>query len=253
MIVYTTLTPVLPAVNMMQESQCNFMATTSQAKSAFLPRRGTTVSSTKSAQLVYSTVASTWRWMWPDTLMRIIPMGVLPFIYILLFHLPLAFLGITLTNIPVHIIAGIGIGVLMAVFAICYRMYIVGPWFRKPTKADQSLQTFFYLFINAPVEELFFRGFILAIVTQWTHLLILGWLVSTAVYTLYHRLGKWNWRSVGGVGLAGIVFSLVYLCLPGPHSLLAVVIVHGFTTSGFLSWGDETLYQRWKRRQQKAL
>ena len=228
------------------------MATTSQ-KSAFLPRRGARVSSTKSSQLVYSTVTSTWRWMWPDILMRILPMIIFPLIYITFFHLPLSFLGLTFTNIPLHLIIGLVIGVIMAAFAICYRMYIVGPWFRKPTLSDQALQTCFYLFINAPVEELFFRGFVLAAVTQWTHSLLPGWLVSTAVYTLYHRLGKWNWRSVGGVGLAGIVFSLVYLCLPGPHSLLAVVIVHGCTTSGFLSWGDETLYQRWKRRQLKAV
>ena len=184
--------------------------------------------------------------------MRIIPMSLVPLAYILIFHLPLSFLGLTLTNIPLHLVVGLGIGIAMAAFAIFYRMYVVGTGFRKPTVGDQCMQTFFYLFINGPVEELFFRGFLLAIITQWTHLLFLGWLVSTAVYTLYHRLGKWNWRSVGGVGLAGLVFSLVYLFLPGPPSLLAVTIVHGFTTSGFLSWGDEALYRRWKRLQLKA-
>jgi membrane protease YdiL (CAAX protease family) len=229
------------------------MATTSQEKTIFLPRRGNRVSSEKSSKLVYSTVASTWRWMWPDILMRIIPMSVVPLLYITILHLPLSFLGLTFTHIPTHIIVGLIVGIVMAAFAAFYRMYIVGPWFRKPTSTDQAFQTFFYLFINAPVEELFFRGFTLAVVTQWTHSLFLGWLVSTAVYTLYHRLGKWSWRSVGGVGLAGLVFSLVYLFLPGPHSLLAVVIVHGFTTSGFLSWGDEVLYQRWKKRQAKTV
>ncbi|GCE17342.1 hypothetical protein KDK_11420 [Dictyobacter kobayashii] len=184
--------------------------------------------------------------------MRIIPMSLVPLGYIAIFHLPLDFLGLTLTNIPLHLIIGLLVGIGMAVFAATYRMFIVGPWFRKPTFSDQCIQTIFYLFINGPVEELFFRGFMLAAVAQWTHSLFLGWLVSTVVYTLYHRLGKWNWRSVGGVGLAGLVFSLVYLALPGPHSLLAVIIVHGFTTSGFLSWGDEVLYQRWKRRQEKT-
>lgn len=211
------------------------------------------MSSVKSSQLVYSTVASSWRWMWPDTLMRIIPMSLVPLAYILIFHLPLSFLGLTLTHVPLQLIVGLVVGVCMAAFAIFYRMHVVGKGFRKPTVGDQCIQTLFYLFINGPVEELFFRGFLLAIVTQWTHMLFLGWLVSTAVYTLYHRLGKWNWRSVGGVGLAGLVFSFVYLFLPGPHSLLAVTIVHGFTTSGFLSWGDEVLYRRWKRLQTKIV
>ena len=91
----------------------------------------------------------------------------------------------------------------------------------------------------------------LAAVIQWTGQLWLGWLVSTTAYTLYHRLGKWSWRSVGGVGLASLVFSLVYLAQQEPRSLLAVIIIHGFTTSGFLSWGDEVLYRRWKFRQSR--
>jgi len=210
------------------------------------------VSSVKSSQVVRSTTADTWRWMWPDVLLRIIPLGFVPFIYIVVFHLPLSFLGITAGNVPQQVVIGLAVGVAMTAFAASYRMYIVGPWFRRPTFNDHLLQSFFYLFINAPVEELFFRGFMLAAVTQWTGWAGWGWLVSTAAYTLYHRLGKWNWRSVGGVGLAGVVFSLVYLWQPNPRSLIAVIIVHGLTTSGFLSWGDEVLYQRWKHKQARV-
>jgi membrane protease YdiL (CAAX protease family) len=198
--------------------------------------------------VVRSTVADTWRWMRLDLLTRIVPLGIVPFLYIGIFHLPFSFLGLVAGNVPQQIVLGISVGVAMSFFAMIYRMYIVGPRFRHPTRKDQLLQSFFYLCINAPVEEIFFRGLVLSAVTQWTGWLGWGWLVSTAIYTLYHRLGKWSWRSVGGVGLAGIVFSLVYLWQPEPRSLLAVIIVHGFTTSGFLSWGDEVLYQRWKRR-----
>jgi membrane protease YdiL (CAAX protease family) len=175
-----------------------------------------------------------------------------PFAYIAIFHLPLSHIGLTLHDVPQQVAIGLIVGIFMSAFSALYRMYIVGPWFRRPTTQDQLFQSFFYLFINAPVEELFFRGFMLEAVTQWTGWIGWGWLVSTVVYTLYHRLGKWSWRSVGGVGLAGLVFSLVYLIQPSPRSLLAVVLVHGFATSGFLSWGDELLYRRWKRRQTKA-
>ena len=207
------------------------------------------MSSVKSPQVVRSTVADTWRWLWSDTLMRILPLGAIPFLYIVVLHLPLSFLGLTLYNWPQQLLLGIVIGIPMAVFAITYRILIVGPWFRWPTVSDHALQGFFYLGVNGPVEELFFRGFLLAAVTQWTGWIGWGWLVSTVVYTLYHRLGKWNWRSVGGVGLAGLVFSLLYVVQPEPRSLLAVVIVHGFTTWGFLSLGDEVMYRRWKRKQ----
>jgi membrane protease YdiL (CAAX protease family) len=206
------------------------------------------VSSEKSQQVVRSTVADTWRWMWPDTWMRIIPMALIPFVYIFILHLPLAFVGLTLHNVPQQLSIGLIVGILMAAFATVYRMYVVGPWFRRPTISDHFLQGFFYLFINGPVEELFFRGFVLAAVTQWTGWLGWGWLVSTALYTLYHKLGKWSWRSVGGVGLAALVFSTLYVLQPSPRSLLAVIIVHGFTTSGFLSWGDEVMYRVWKHK-----
>jgi membrane protease YdiL (CAAX protease family) len=225
----------------------------SRAQDIFLPRRGKRVSSIKSTQVARSTVADTWRWLWPDVLMRIIPLGVIPFLYIALFHLPSSFLGLTLRDWPLQLALGGGIGLAMTAFAIFYRVTIVGPWFRWPTPSDHALQSFYYLLINGPVEELFFRGFLLAAVTQWTGWVGWGWLVSTAVYTLYHRLGKWNWRSVGGVGLAGLVFSFLYLLQPTPRSLLAVVIVHGLTTWGFLSLGDEFMYRRWKRKQSRAI
>lgn len=206
----------------------------------------------KSPQVMRSTVADTWRWLWPDTLMRILPMAAVPFLYIAVLRLPLSFLGLTLHNWPQQLLLGIAIGIPMCVFAITYRVWIVGSWFRWPTLSDHTLQGFFYLVINSPVEELFFRGLLLAAVTQWTGRVGWGWLVSTVVYTLYHRLGKWNWRSVAGVGLAGLVFSSLYVAQPEPRSLLAVVIVHGLTTWGFLSLGDEVMYRRWKRKQGSA-
>src|SRR5579859_3824286 len=126
------------------------------AKDIFLPRRGSRVSSVKSSQqVVYTTVADSWRWMWPDILMRILPMAIVPFLYIAFFHLPVAFLGLTLHDVPQQITIGLIVGICMAAFSALYRMYIVGPWFRRPTSNDHLFQSVFYLFINAPVEELF--------------------------------------------------------------------------------------------------
>jgi membrane protease YdiL (CAAX protease family) len=206
------------------------------------------VSTIKSSQVARSTVIDTWRWLWPDMLMRILPLGIIPFLYIAIFHLPLASLGLTLHDWPQQLAIGLVVGIAMTFFAVAYRMFIVGPWFRWPTPGDHVLQGFYYLVINGPIEELFFRGFLLTAVTQWTGWIGWGWLVSTTIYALYHRLGKWNWRSVGGVGLAGLVFSFLYLAQPEPRSLLAVVIVHGFTTWGFLSLGDEIMYRMWKHK-----
>lgn len=206
------------------------------------------MSTPESPHVPRSTVVDTWAWVWRDILLRIIPLTAIPFIYITLFHLPPAFLGLTLNHWPQQLLIGLGVGLIMAAFATTYRILFIGPWFRWPTIGDHTLQAFYYLAINGPVEELFFRGLLLAAVTQWTGWIGWGWLISTVVYTLYHRLGKWNWRSVGGVALAAVVFSTLYLAQPEPRSLLAVIIVHGFTTWGFLSLGDEVMYRRWKRK-----
>ncbi len=206
------------------------------------------MSSIKPPDIPRSTIALTWKWLWPDVLMRLLPMTIIPFLYILIFHLPPAFLGLTLHNVSADVLIGLMVGGCMAAFAVTYRILLVGPWFRWPTLGDHVVQGSYYLFLNGPIEELFFRGFMWGAVTQWTGWVGWGWLVSTAAYILYHRLGKWSWRSVGGVALAGLVFSLLYLAQPTPRSLLAVIIVHGFTTAGFLSWGDEVMYRLWKRK-----
>src|SRR5216684_2824441 len=119
-------------------------ATQEQAKNIFLPRRGTNVSSLKSSQVARSTIATTWRWLWPDVLMRIIPLAAVPFLYIAILHLPLAFLGLTLHNWSTQLLWGLLIGLGMAAFATTYRMLFVGPWFRRPTLSDHALQGFFY-------------------------------------------------------------------------------------------------------------
>ena len=75
------------------------------------------MSSMKSPNVVRSTVADTWRWMWPDLLMRILPLAIIPFIYIAVFHLPLAFLGLVLNNVPQQLAFGLLIGIFMAAFA----------------------------------------------------------------------------------------------------------------------------------------
>src|SRR5215813_4998690 len=103
----------------------------------FLPRRGMRVSTKQSSHVVRSTVIDTWRWMRPDLLLRILPMGLLPFLYIGVFHFPLSFLGLVGGNILQQVALGISGGVVMSIFAMLYRMYIVGPWFRHPTRQDQ--------------------------------------------------------------------------------------------------------------------
>ncbi len=67
-----------------------------------------------------------------------------------------------------------------------------------------------------------------------------GFVVGTASYVLYHRLG-WPWAETLATALVGIPLGLAFWLLPGPPSLLGVSIVHIAATCGFLGPGPYLL------------
>jgi membrane protease YdiL (CAAX protease family) len=104
---------------------------------------------------------------------------------------------------------------------------------------DAWFQAAFYA-VNGPLEEAFFRGLVqggLAVVWGTP----IGFLVATAAYVLYHRLGRWPWADTFATALVGIPLGLAYWLLPGPPSLLGVSIAHIAATCGFRGPGPYLL------------
>jgi uncharacterized protein len=199
----------------------------------------------------YSYVEDTWKWLWKDTLGRIVPFVAATAIYARASGTGAHGVGCTRDGWARDLVFGAMAGVPLAGLAAAYRGY-VAPRYRLPTPADQILQTAFYLAVNAPAEELFWRGTVQTLaISGLRHLPIhernataLGWAIATVVFGAYHRLGNWSWRAVGGVTLAGGLFGAVYLATGKRRSLLLPTILHGFATAGFLSWGDVLLHRR---------
>ena len=103
---------------------------------------------------------------------------------------------------------------------------------------DAAFQAGFYV-LNGPIEEAFFRGLVqggLGIALGAP----VGFVVGTASYVLYHRLG-WPWAETLATALVGIPLGLAFWLLPGPPSLLGVSIVHIAATCGFLGPGPYLL------------
>jgi len=103
---------------------------------------------------------------------------------------------------------------------------------------DAAFQAGFYV-LNGPIEEAFFRGLVqggLGIALGAP----VGFVVGTASYVLYHRLG-WPWAETLATALAGIPLGLAFWLLPGPPSLLGVSIAHIAATCGFLGPGPYLL------------
>jgi CAAX protease family protein len=193
-----------------------------------------------------STPAESWRWLRQDLPMRALPLFFAPFLVAWLLRMPLAEIGLPALSweqAARQIGLGLAIGIPFCMVAAAYRA-LISPRYRLSTLGDHVLQSSYYLFINAPAEELFYRGLILMLITRWSGSLALGWLVSTTIYTLYHRLGGWGWLSIAGVGVAGMLFGILYILQPEPRSILLPVIVHGLATCGFLNFGNVAAYAR---------
>lgn len=202
-----------------------------------------------------STVRDTWGWLWKDTLGRVVPFFAGAALYARFLGRGSRGLGLTRDGWARDVMLGTTLGIPMAAVAIAFRRW-VAPRYRLPTPGDQAFQSAFYFLLNAPAEELLWRGTVqsaaigaLARVPRLRPAApALGWAFATATFGAYHRLGNWNWRSVVGVTVAGGLFGALYLAGPRRGSILAPIIVHGFATAGFLSWGDAALHVFARRR-----
>jgi uncharacterized protein len=197
-----------------------------------------------------NTVRDTWSWLWKDTLVRIVPFMAAGVLYTRLSDRTgqRDHRGQTGGGVAREVLAGVALGVPMAALAASFRAW-VAPGYRLPTTADQALQTAYYFAINAPAEELFWRGTVQsATIRALRHAPRvgaaanpIGWALTTVAFGAYHRLGHWSWRAIGGVTLAGGLFGALHLAQPRRTSIVLPAIVHGFATAGFLSWGDVAL------------
>ena len=194
-----------------------------------------------------TTVASSWKWMRLDLVLRLLPLTIVPFAFSWLSGTPLRSLGLAITHPLRDFLIAIPAG--MAGFAIAagFHFYLSrrsGRWF-VPTKPDLLVQSGYYLVLNAPIEEWFFRGFLQGSLARWWNVPLLALLVATAIFGAYHFLDRWGWRPVAGATAAGLALGLIYLWQPSPASLLAPVLVHAAITCGFLSLGP---YVVWRLR-----
>lgn len=202
-----------------------------------------------------NTVRDTWDWLWKDTLGRVLPFFAGAGLYARLSGRGARGLGLTSDGWQRDVLLGTAVGIPMAGVAAAFRGW-VAPRYRLPTAADQAFQSAFYFLLNAPAEELLWRGTVqTAAIAAMAHVPrlrraapALGWAFATATFGAYHRLGNWSWRSIAGVTVGGGLFGALYLTGPRRGSILAPAIVHGFATAGFLSWGDAALHLLTMRR-----
>ena len=179
--------------------------------------------------------------MRPDLLVRILPFTVaFAAVYALASHPP--WLGLSAGSVPAQLLFAAVSAPIMFVAATAMQLALTR---RRHTlnvpsgPKDAWFQAGFYA-INGPVEEAFFRGLVqggIGVVLAPG----VGFVVGTAAYVLYHRLGRWDWPDTLATALVGVPLGLAFWFLPGPPSLLGVSIAHIAATCGFLGPGPYLL------------
>jgi membrane protease YdiL (CAAX protease family) len=198
--------------------------------------------------LYQTSVRDSWNWIRWDVPARLLPLAAIPLGFAWWTHTPLGTLGVNVAHPGRDLLLTIPAGLVGFGIAAWFGEYLsrrARRWF-VPDEKDLALQTLYYVVLNAPLEELFFRGFLQWALIQWWHSPLLGFLAGTAIFGAYHFLGKWTWRPVAGATFAGFWLGLLYLWQPSPPSLLLPVLVHAAITCGFLSLGPYAIFQ-WRR------
>ena len=104
-----------------------------------------------------NTVRDTWHWLWKDALGRVTPFLLAAGAYAVFSGRGVAALGLSAAEWWRPLGLGALVGIPMAGAAAGFRAWSA-PGYRLPTLPDQVVQTAYYFLLNAPAEELFWRG-----------------------------------------------------------------------------------------------
>lgn len=202
-----------------------------------------------------STARGTWPGLRALTFRMLAPFGAAAFVYARYVGGGRAGIGLTSAHLRRDLALGTAVGVPLAGVAAAFKGWAV-PGYRAHTPADHALLTFFFMGVNAPVEELFWRGMLQKLAIQGAERVIgpgawataSGWALTTLGFGAFHSIGgNWPWRAVLGATAGGGVFGLVYLLQPRPRSILPSILAHGLAGLGFFNLGDALLLWRAQR------
>ena len=202
--------------------------------------------------LYRTSVADSWRWMRLDLLIRLIPLAAAPVLFGWWMRVPRSTFGLSLAHPIRDLLIAVPLSIAGLAVAAGFSEYLARRnrrWF-VPDSRDLAVQTGYYILLNAPVEEWFFRGYVQGGLMTWLKSPLVAIAIATALFGGYHFLDRWGWRPVLGATVAGLALGLLYFWQPDPPSLLAPVLVHAAITCGFLSLGPFAIFA-WRRSNRK--
>jgi membrane protease YdiL (CAAX protease family) len=192
-------------------------------------------------RLLLTRIPDSWAWMRPDILVRLIPFTA-AYVVAVVVSRRAPWLGLAPGNLAAQLeFAAAGVPLMFAA-AAGVQLWLTrrrGSLLVPADRADVWFQAAFYA-ANGPIEEAFFRGLLQGgLASLWGA--PIAFLIATAAYVLYHRLGRWPWADTFATALVGVPLGLAFWLLPGPPSLLGISLAHIAATCGFLGPGPYLL------------
>src|SRR5260370_22091494 len=170
-------------------------------------------------RVVLTRIPDSWRWARTDIAIRLVPFALV-YEAAHRFSGAARWLGWSLGDLRAQLVfAAVGVPVMFAASTA------VQLWLTRRRGAltvpagldDAAFQAGFYV-VNGPIEEAVFRGFVQGgLGAAWGA--PVGFLIATAAYVLYHRLGQWSWAETFATALVGVPPGLACCLLPGRPSL----------------------------------
>ena len=196
-------------------------------------------STTPATRLLLTAIPDSWSWMKRDALIRLLPFAAVFGVVQLVFHPRWSGWGVG--DLRAQLVFGAIAAPLLFVAAagVQLRLTRARRALSVPANAGDAWVQAAYYAVNGPIEEAFFRGLVQGGLSALTFP-VAGFVVATAAYVLYHRLG-WSWPDTLATALLGVPVGLAFWLLPGPPSLLGVTIAHVAATCGFLGPGPYLL------------
>jgi len=180
-------------------------------------------------------------WMVTDVPVRILPLALAFLAYAALSGRGVAGTGLLPADPPLELARVLRFGTAFFLGAMVFPWRVWG--LRSyPSTGDMLVKSAFFLFLHAPAEELFFRGFLQSFLMGLSGSASFGLLAASAVFGFYHRLFGHPWRRVPLYFAFGLLFGLIYL--DGKLSLAGLGIAHGMGDMGLYSLGPYLLALR---------
>jgi membrane protease YdiL (CAAX protease family) len=198
-----------------------------------------TSATTNSTRLVLTAIPDSWAWMRRDLLIRLLPFAVVcAAVEIVLRPRWIGFAG---GDVRAQLTFGLlgAPALFLAATYVQLRLTRSRRVLSVPSGPGDAWFQAAYYALNGPIEESFFRGVVQGGLGALT-VPPVGFVIGTAAYVLYHRLG-WSWPDTLATALLGVPLGLAFWLLPGPPSLLGVSIAHVGATCGFLGLGPFVL------------